>query len=621
MSQNYWFALTSSTHGSLARSRILTAAAVGGLALVTLALVTVGRTWFYRWKKEKSKEPTKSKLDQVSLRSPRKSGITTQADKSLTTHEIITEKSSLTDNNKETTTKTGGSAAATILPSATAGPDTITGVEVSPSLTSQEDPAILAKNKGNRYYIAKKYHEAIECYDEAIKLASHDDKKNPNLAIFYCNRAACFAALNEHEKVLIDCQMALKHDRNYAKAYMRRAVALEALDRHKEAAIDYSAVFILENFKNETAAQGAERTLAHCSRELSQKKMKERKFRLPSPIFIHFYFLSYKHYPGHEVTEEELRAAEKRLVEEPNDVETLFVRAKARIAHRRYDEAYADLEKCIATIGHDHLHEAYNLYATFQYLDGSLDRAQEYFDRAIETKPDWADPYIRRSHVLAEKGDLQAARADLQRAIELDPNQPDVWYNRGQIHMIAGDFQEAIADYEKAISLYPKLPFAYVQAAVARYRLGSVTTALETFEKAIKLFPKAPMIYNYYAELLIDQQRYDEALQKLDRAIELEPGAPMAYVNKSILLLQWKNDAEVAIQACRRAISVDHHCDIAYGHLGQIYMQQGKYDLAIDNFNKAIENIRSEPELFAMIQCREAALCQQETLKLLAGVN
>ena len=613
MGQNSWFALTSSTHGSLTRNRISITATMGGLALVTAAMITIGGTWFYRRRKEKSKSPRKSDL------SPRK-------DKPLTTNEKVSRKSSSAKNKETTadgntiTTTTTTTTTSPVVDTNTTG--TAANVEVPPTSTTQEDPATLIKNKGNRYYIAKKYREAIECYDEAIKLATHeDDRKNPNLAVFYCNRAACFAALNEHEKVLIDCQMALKHDRNYAKAYMRRAVALEALDRHKEAAIDYSAVFILENFKNETAAQGAERTLAHCSRELSHKKMKERKFRLPSPIFIHFYFLSYKHYPGHEVTEEELRAAEKRLIEEPNDIETLFVRAKARIAHRRYDEAYADLEKCITAIGHSHLHEAYNLYAIFQYLDGSLDRAQEYFNRAIETKPDWADPYIRRSHVLAEKGDLQAARTDLQRAIELDPNQPDVWYNRGQIHMIAGDFQEAITDYEKAISLCPKLPFAYVQMAVARYRLGSITTALETFEKAIKLFSKAPMIYNYYAELLIDQQRYDEALQKLDRAIELEPGAPMAYVNKSILLLQWKNDAEAAIQACRRAINIDHHCDIAYGHLGQIYMQQGKYDLAIDNFNKAIENIRSEPELFAMIQCREAALCQQETLKLLAGVN
>ena len=55
--------------------------------------------------------------------------------------------------------------------------------------------------------------------------------------VFYSNRAACYVSMEppRHEKVVADCDDALKLDARYVKALNRRATALEALERFEEA--------------------------------------------------------------------------------------------------------------------------------------------------------------------------------------------------------------------------------------------------------------------------------------------------------------------------------------------------------------------------------------------------
>ena len=55
------------------------------------------------------------------------------------------------------------------------------------------DRAQAAKNKGNKYFKAGKYEQAIQCYTEAISLCPTE--KNVDLSTFYQNRAAAFEQL------------------------------------------------------------------------------------------------------------------------------------------------------------------------------------------------------------------------------------------------------------------------------------------------------------------------------------------------------------------------------------------------------------------------------------------
>nr|CAD7433344.1 unnamed protein product [Timema monikensis] len=103
----------------------------------------------------------------------------------------------------------------------------------------QKTEAEKFKSDGNNYMKTGKYLEALDCYTKAIKL----DGKN---AVFYCNRAASFSKLNNHQAAIEDCKNALKIDSTYSKAYGRLGLAYTSLKDHIKAKESYIKALELE---------------------------------------------------------------------------------------------------------------------------------------------------------------------------------------------------------------------------------------------------------------------------------------------------------------------------------------------------------------------------------------
>ncbi|CAB3233939.1 unnamed protein product [Arctia plantaginis] len=95
------------------------------------------------------------------------------------------------------------------------------------------------KNEGNDLMKSDKHREALEKYSRAIEL----DSANP---VYYCNRAAAYFRLGEHEAAVADCTAALALQPDYGKAHGRLGLALTALERHREARAAFARASQLE---------------------------------------------------------------------------------------------------------------------------------------------------------------------------------------------------------------------------------------------------------------------------------------------------------------------------------------------------------------------------------------
>ena len=82
----------------------------------------------------------------------------------------------------------------------------------------QKVAAESAKKAGNEAFATKNYQEAIKHYNEAIRL-------DPDNAVFYSNRSACFASMQEWQKALEDALLCVSKDGNFIKGYFRLAIA------------------------------------------------------------------------------------------------------------------------------------------------------------------------------------------------------------------------------------------------------------------------------------------------------------------------------------------------------------------------------------------------------------
>ncbi|KAK2609242.1 TOM (translocase of outer membrane) complex component [Conoideocrella luteorostrata] len=475
------------------------------------------------------------------------------------------------------------------------------------SLTPEQREQYAAKLKqaGNRAYGDKAYNKAIGLYSQAI-LCQPDP-------VFYSNRAACFSAMSEWDKVVEDTTAAISMDPEYVKAINRRATAYEHQKKYSEALLDFTASCIIDNFKSDSTAQAVERLLKVFAEHRAKEMIASRPSKLPSPIFVGNYLQSFRQKPRPQGLDDsvELKA------ETGKGQLQIGLRGLEKKTGEGYEEARHAFEKALE-LGDLGEHEAlaYNLRGTMRTLLGNHADATEDFDKSIELDPSMIESYIKRASISLELGEPAKADAEFATALEQNKDDPDLYYHRAQASFIKGDLAEAQKDYQKSIDLDKEFIFSHIQLGVTQYKMGSIASSMATFRRCIKNFPKVPDVYNYYGELLLDQNNFAEAVEKFDTAMEMEKQSkPMSMnvlplINKALALFQWKQDFKEAEQLCQKALIIDPECDIAVATMAQLLLQQNKVTEALKYFERAAELARTEGEIVNALSYAEATRTQ-----------
>lgn len=91
----------------------------------------------------------------------------------------------------------------------------VTGSDNNSDVVNANEPSILspaeeAKKLGNDAYLAKNYVDAIKYYTEAIKF-------EPDVAIYYSNRSACYASLKDWKNAFDDAILCISKDSQFIK--------------------------------------------------------------------------------------------------------------------------------------------------------------------------------------------------------------------------------------------------------------------------------------------------------------------------------------------------------------------------------------------------------------------
>ena len=411
----------------------------------------------------------------------------------------------------------------------------------------RKDAAGKLKAAGNKAYGSKDYNRAIDLYGQALLC-----KADP---VFYSNRAACWNAMSNWDKVIEDTTAALSLDAEYVKALNRRANAYEQVGRYSDALLDYTASCIIDAFRNDASAQAVERLLKKVAEAKSTTILASKPKKLPSPTFVSNYLQSFRAKP---------LPADLEAIESDESSGKGQLKKGLLAIQKRTGEGYAAasdaFEKSIELGGLDQ-HEAlaYNLRGTFKYLRGE-DGALEDLNKSISLDKTLIQSYVKRASMHLEANNRPEAKADFDTAIEQDASDPDIYYHRAQLNFILAEYGEAAKDYQKSIDLDPKFIFSHIQLGVTQYKMGSIASSMATFRRCMKNFDRVPDVYNYYGELLLDQQKYQEASEKFETAVELEKKEHVTgmnvlpLINKALALFQWKQDFKAAEDICQKAL-------------------------------------------------------------------
>ncbi|KAL2130609.1 hypothetical protein VTI74DRAFT_6193 [Chaetomium olivicolor] len=461
------------------------------------------------------------------------------------------------------------------------------------------------KEAGNKAYNAKDFEKAIGLYSKAILC-----KPDP---VYYSNRAACYNALSQWEKVVEDTTAAINLDPEYVKALNRRANAYDHLGKYSEALLDFTASCIIDGFRNEQSAQAVERLLKKFAETKAKEILQTKPAKLPSSTFVGNYLQSFRTKPRPAGLEDSVE------LEEESGKGQLQKGLKALESKTGpgYEEAAEAFDKALelGDLG-EHEAYAYNLRGTFRCLKGKHEDALADLTKSITLDPEMTQSYIKRASMNLELGAPDKAEEDFAAALAKNAEDPDIYYHRAQLHFIKGEFAEAQKDYQKSIDLDRDFIFSHIQLGVTQYKMGSIASSMATFRRCMKNFDKTPDVYNYYGELLLDQGKYHEAIEKFDTAIELEKETKptcmnvLPLINKSLALFQWKQDFSEAEKLCEKALIIDPECDIAVATMAQLLLQQGKVVEALKYFERAAELARTEGELVNALSYAEATRTQ-----------
>ncbi|KAL5604759.1 hypothetical protein BROUX41_001899 [Berkeleyomyces rouxiae] len=476
------------------------------------------------------------------------------------------------------------------------------------SASTRKEYADRLKKAGNKAYGEKSYARAIDLYTRAILCKSDD-------AIFYSNRAACYSAQNEWDKVIEDTTAAIAIDSQYVKALNRRAHAYDKTARFREALLDYTTSCIIDNFRSQANAESVERLLRRVAEDKAKEMMAARSEHLPSHTFVRNYLQSFRTKPRPAGLEDSVELAK----DTGKGQLQLGLLSQEKRTSEGYEEARQAFEKALE-LGDLGEYEAlaYNMRGTFRCLVGKHEDAMEDVTKSIELDDSMTQSYIKRASMNLELGRPEEATADFQAVAAKDPNDPDVYYHRAQLHFIKSEFNEAAKDYQKSIDLDRDFIFSHIQLGVTQYKMGSVASSMATFRRCVKNFPNVPDVYNYYGELLLDQGNFNEAIEKFDEAIKIEKSAsPMSMnvlplINKALAIFQWKQDFAEAEGLCQKALIIDPECDIAVATMAQLLLQQGKTVEALKYFRRAAEIARTEGEIVNALSYAEATSTQLE---------
>lgn len=145
---------------------------------------------------------------------------------------------------------------------------------------------------------------------------------------------------------------------------------------------------------------------------------------------------------------------------------------------------------------------------------------------------------------------------------------------------------------------------------------GQFAEAKEMLKKAIGLDPKFGRAYNHLGWLYETKfQDYKQAEECYKHALEFSPEYPAIYINYAILLstLEKNDELEKLLEKALKVAGINKGS--IYNEYGIFYERTGKFDKAIEAFQKSLQYAMSEQETERFQASIERCKKKQEILK------
>jgi tetratricopeptide (TPR) repeat protein len=253
---------------------------------------------------------------------------------------------------------------------------------------------------------------------------------------------------------------------------------------------------------------------------------------------------------------------------------------------------------------------------------GKKEQAAELNAAILKERPKDPDARALAASLMLEKGDLSRAVAELQGVVNTAPDNFVARFHLGRAHMSRGELEQARQQFNQAVKLRPDYIPARVALAQLQAARGEFDAALKTANEILGIDSQNASARLIESAALVGMKKFGESRRVLDRMLQANPSSPDVLFQVGVVSLA-ENKFQEAEASFRRAYQLNPantrglmgmvetymvqnrpdqalqllqaEAEKAPGRmefrvaLGNTAVRAGKYDMAIAEFNRALE--------------------------------
>ena len=261
---------------------------------------------------------------------------------------------------------------------------------------------------------------------------------------------------------------------------------------------------------------------------------------------------------------------------------------------------------------------AWNMLGMAMADKGQLAEAKVSYEKSIELRPDFAEPFYNLGNLLAREGRLQDALKYYQDALAINPEFADALNNLGTALNRLGRDEEAIAAYRRALTLRPGFADAALNLGTALAMTGEIDEAVLQVDRALQAAPKFAEAHNLLGYLLSSKGRTRQAEQHYREALVINPDYADA-LNNLAYLLTTEGRFDEAVDFSRRAVMIMRGSAESFRNLGAALAGKESFNEAATSFEAALKLDPNDPS--AHFQLASALLRLNQRQAAIAHLN
>ncbi|THD21125.1 Mitochondrial import receptor subunit TOM70 [Fasciola hepatica] len=167
------------------------------------------------------------------------------------------------------------------------------------------------------------------------------------------------------------------------------------------------------------------------------------------------------------------------------------------------------------------------------------------------------------------------------------------------------DFAACLYDFQNAQSACPECPDVYLHRGQINLLADQLDEALHDLNTAVKLKPEFSI-----AQILTERGELSASDAEFAKVIELAPDSGLAYAHRGLLQLRWMQDRDAAQKWFTLGAKADPKCELIHELLGQLAVERGQFTTALEHFDAAIREAKTQNDLAHLIALREGVQAQ-----------